>query len=209
MRTKVLVVLLGTGLGLHHLSADVIQRVDLNTTPLAGTAGYLVLDFFGGAPIQFNTVTISGFSSDWALQSGSPTGGATGTLVPGPLTLNDSEFFNEWSQQIVFGSKASFVMQLTTNASVGGVPDDFAIYVLNSSGVPYGTTDPTGAGALVNISVDHDNPVIAVYSSSSASVNVSPAATVPEPSSAILTLSSVLLCGLVRRIARRGGRRFE
>jgi hypothetical protein len=185
------------------LQADAVETININTAPLNGVSGFFVIDFLGGNPVDGNTASISSFSSDWTLQSSTPSGGYSGDLIPGPLVLNDSQFFNEWSQMVTFGSSASFVLDLTTNFTSGGIPDDFSIYLLDSTGNPYATTDPTGADSLLNINVDQALPGSMVYSSDFATLTVTPLASVPEPPLVFLLPMGVFVLGWTRVIARK------
>src|ERR1035438_9312322 len=146
-----------TFVGSTLLTADVVLNVSANTTPLEGQSGYFAFDFIGGTPVENNTVTISNFTSDATLGTLTPTGGASGSIVPGPGILNDSQFFNELLQAVTFGTTASFTLDLTTNSTSGGLPDAFALYLLDSTQNPFATSDPTGADSLFAINIDGPN----------------------------------------------------
>jgi hypothetical protein len=184
------------------LQADVIETSNISTAPLNGSSGFFVIDFLGGDPIDGNTASISNFSSDWTLQGNTPSGGYSGDLVPGPLILNDSQFFNEWSQMVTFGSSASFVLDLTTNFTSGGIPDDLSIYLLDSTGNPYATTDPTGADSLLNIDVGQAVPAPMVYNSDFATLTLSPLANIPEPLPVFLLPLALLIIVWTRVISK-------
>src|SRR5262249_39931481 len=67
-----------------------------------------------------------------------PLGSATGAL-DGTVTLTDSEFINQFTQQFTAGDTLTFTLQLDMNADAGGVPDVFTIWILDSSGTPVAT----------------------------------------------------------------------
>jgi hypothetical protein len=187
-------------LGGLSLMADVIELVNIDTAPIQGQTGYLAFDFLGGAPVESNTIVISSFTSNASLGTLVLTGGASGTLVPGPATLNDSQFFNELLQAVTFGSTTSFSLDLTTSVSPGGIPDAFAFYLLDSTQNPYTTSDPTGANSLFDINVDGSSLTPRVYTSPSASSTVTPAATtVPEPNSVVLLAAAIVSLALLGR----------
>lgn len=188
-------------LGGLSLVADVIESVNIDTAPIQGQTGYLAFDFLGGAPVESNTVVISSFTSDASLGTLVLTGAASGTLVPGPATLNDSQFFNELLQTVTFGTTMSFTLDLTTSVSPGGIPDAFAFYLLDSTQNPYTTSDPTGADSLFDINIDGSSLSPEVYASSSASSTVTPAAatTVPEPNSVVLLAAAIVTLALLGR----------
>src|SRR5579875_2975138 len=145
-------------------------QITVNTTPIQGQSGFIVFDFVAGSPPQKNTATIQNFTTDATLGSSTPSGSVTGTLSPGPLTFSDTSFLNEWEQQATFGATMSFDLSVTTNNQSGAIPDEFSFYLLNSNQLPYMTTDPTGADALIALDINSANPVLQVYSSTFASV---------------------------------------
>jgi hypothetical protein len=171
--------------GSSPATANAIFSVNVTTGPLNGVAGYLAFDFLGGTPIENNTVTISGFTSNAALGALTKTGDAFGTISPGPGTMDDTNFFfNEFLQAVTFGTTISFTLNLTTSGAPSGTPDTFAFYLLDSTQNPFLTSDPTGANSLFSINVTGPNLSPAVYTSSSAAATVTPAGiSTPEPGS--------------------------
>ncbi|HTU43767.1 MAG TPA: NF038129 family PEP-CTERM protein [Bryobacteraceae bacterium] len=179
--------------------------VSISTSPIQGDAGFFAFDFLGGTPIENNTVTISDFTTDGALGSLALTGGASGTLVPGPATLDDSQFFNEVLQAVSFGANASFVLDLTTNSAAGGIPDSFSFFVLDSTRTPYATSDPSGADSLFSIDVSGSELTPQVFSSGFASVSIRPAfSTVGEPSTCAFCIAGGVLSLLALLLTRAG-----
>ena len=184
------------------MSTDPAPSSSVDTTPLLHSAGYFAFDFLGGTPIENNTVTISDFTSDATLGAMTPTGGATGTITPGPGTLDDSQFFNELLQAAAaFGTTASFTLSLTTNAGSGGIPDTFAFYLLDPTQVPITTSDPTGADALFTINITGTDLMPAVYTSTFAGATVTLANTVPEPGTLGISVLAVAVLSWLRRFA--------
>jgi hypothetical protein len=178
-----------------HAGSILAYDVTLNMTPLQGQSGYLAFDFLGGTPVESNTVTIDGFSSDSTLGTVSLTGGATGSLMPGPATLNDSQFFNELLQPVTFGTTAAFTLSFTTNVAPSGIPDSFSFFLLDSALVPYATSDPSGAGALITVPINQANLSPQVFTSAFASATVTPVTTsTPEPATGFyLVLGGIAL----------------
>ena len=160
--------------------------VSIATPSLQGTSAELLLDFIdGGTPS--NTVAISNFATDGVLGTSQLTGGATGSLTPGPATITDSSFFNEFLQNMVLGSSLSFQVDASTNPpDAGSVPDEFSVYLYDSTGTNslVNTSDSTGANALFEISSDGSWQA---YTSTDAVTALVPAtASAPEPDSLLL-----------------------
>lgn len=167
-------------------------NVTITTNPIQGQTGFALFDFLQGDPTVSNTATISGFTTNAMLGAGSSTGAVSGTLVPGPLTLSTSQFFNEWAQALTFGTTMSFVLNLSTNTSLGAIPDEFSFFLTDGSGTPFATSDPTGADSLFTIDIDGSPLSPQVFTSDFASVSVTPLNEVPEPPAVALTLSGLL-----------------
>jgi hypothetical protein len=178
-------------------------NVTIDTSSISATDGFLAFDLLGGSPLQNNVLTITQFATNGTLGSGFGTGGFSGTLVPGPLTLNTSaNFFNEWFQPITYGTTMSFQFNLTNNFS-GGIADSFAFFLLNTSQIPFPSSDPTGADSA--FAVDVLNPLTpAVFTSDFFTVRLAPVQQgVPEPRPEILVGLGIALTALRRRFARR------
>ena len=160
--------------------ADIFTvKVDTSGIPTS-TNGFLAFDFTGDLN-QINTATITDFSTDGALGSGSSSGDVTGTLAPGPLVLSTSQFFNEWLQGFTYGSSFSFNLGLTTNFA-GVMPDEFAFFLLDDTKAPFPTSDLLGS-SLFLVDINGASPLSpTVFTSTFATVTVSPLAAVPEPS---------------------------
>ncbi|MBK8753244.1 MAG: NF038129 family PEP-CTERM protein [Candidatus Competibacteraceae bacterium] len=130
-------------------------QFSLDTTPLAGTAASLAFDFISGDDILGNNaVVVSNFYTTGTLGKNSASGGVTGTLIPGPVTLTDTEFFNEFLQELTFlDNTVSFTLNLTEHFASGSrFPDSFAFFLLDDQLSPlFATTDPTGALFAVDI----------------------------------------------------------
>jgi hypothetical protein len=156
------VLLLGLSLALIPSvgRASLILGVSLDTSPLVGNpAGPFALAFtlIGGSGVgdANNTVTISNFSFGGGGPSGTPdvVGGASGDLSL-TVTLTDSAFFNDFVQEFTPGSLLAFILTTTTNVDPGGIPDTFAFSILDGTGLPIPTLDPTGADSFLSVTFD-------------------------------------------------------
>jgi len=192
-------------------------NVTLDTSALVGQRATLAFDFIdgdGGDPahsegIKNNTATISAFFPTAALKTAPPpsgslmTGGVSGTLNPGPLTLTDSAFFTDFLQPVVLGGIFGFQFDMTESFVDTGltVPDAFSFFVLDSDAVNslVSTSDP--AESLLLFSADGQ---IQVFTSSpNLHLVVSPVQGVPEASTFVLVAVGVIGLFLRRRVGGR------
>jgi hypothetical protein len=214
--------------------ADVIVDVTLNTTVLTtaeAAAGPFSVAFQldQGSQADNNTATISDFSygAGGGAGSGCPAAlspcifGGAGGDISSSVELNTSSAFNALVETFTPGASLSFLLDLTTNVDSGGTPDVFAFGILDSSGSPIPTLDPTGADTLLTINIDSANPSILTYATDASSNTlggsgptitmdapiVSSPSAVPEPRLAGLFCVAVLLAGTSLR--RRKTKKFS
>ena len=195
LRLVLITLLMG---GVFSSRADATSfLITVVTTPLMGLSGFLAFDFIAGSPVPGNSAVISGFSTDSTLGGFSASGDHSGTLVPGPLTLGDTQFFNEWLQDIVsFSTTLSYRLDLGDATVSPGIPDSFSFFLLDTNQVPFTTSDPSGADALFTIDLTGPSTTPLVFASSFAVARVEPApSAIPEPSTMglLLTVLPLLL----------------
>jgi len=148
---KPVVILMACGLCICCRNAfATTYNVSLDTTSLVGhPAGpfylYLVLTDGNGVGDGNNTITMSSISFGGGSPLGSPVlfGGAAGSLEAG-LSIVDNSFLSLFSQQFAPGLGLAFSLNLTSNDDLGGTPDRFTLFVLDSFGVPLPTLAPAG-----------------------------------------------------------------
>lgn len=162
VRSLLVVVVLGCA-----ASADTIYNVTLNTAPLIGhPAGPFAVELQfndgNGAGDANNTALLSGFLFGGGGPSGAPMniGGVAGNLASS-ITMSDSSFFNQLIQNFVPGGSLAFQLSLTTNLDSGGVPDEFSLSILDSSGFEIPTLGP--ANALLIIDIDSSTPTVSAF----------------------------------------------
>jgi hypothetical protein len=199
---------------------NAVYNVSIDTSPLIGNAaGPFMLDFQfldgSGLDDGNNTVTLSGF----AFGSGSPTGsastfgGVAGDLLTS-LTLTDTSFFNEFTQGFTPGNALAFVVDLTTNVDLGGVPDEFTLAILDSSGFQIPTLGPFDTVLLADItsgnpslfSYGSDTSRNAVASGEPIALAAPSVSQVPEPSLGWLVAGgffALLICARFRSIGSK------
>ena len=190
-------------------SATALQFT-LDTSSLSGTVAQLAFDFIDGDGVVNNTVIVSDFYTTGTLGNSSFSGGVTVTNPgPFPVTLTDTDFFNEFLQEITLGNSVSFTLNLTQQAPSGLLPDSFSFFLLNSTAtLPlFATTDDLdpdfSAGTLFQVDIDgSSNGVVYNFApadtGSAVTWTVEPVASVPLPSTALL-LGAGLLGGLAAR----------
>lgn len=146
--------------------------VHVDTSPVQGQVGFLALDFIDGNGVPDNIVGISGFSTDGVPGTLSVSGDVTGDLEGSSLFLADSVFYNSALQSLVFGENLRFTVYATTQGPGASLPDAFTLFILNEGQVPYGSSDPTGADALLALDLTGETTEPVVYHSNFAVVTL-------------------------------------
>lgn len=125
-------------------------------------------------------------------------------------SLNDrSSFFSDFNQQLTPGGSLTFTMDSTVvPPPSGGSPDNFSMVILEgydpvngynpftgTGGTPIPTTDPSGGDTFFNFNINGPGSTpVSVFPSASGDIpiTVTPASTVPEPSSSVLMILGVM-----------------
>ncbi len=200
--------------------ADLAWTVSVDTSHITNYTGPFALDFelLG---TNGNTVTLTNFSFGSGSAGPGPaylTGGASGNLGSS-VSLNDTgNFFSDFNQQFTPGSTLTFTMDSTLVAPPSGVaPDNFSMVIFSgynpSIGYPAGTpttihtTDPSENDTFFNFNIN--GPGLTTVDSFNTpsgdiTITVTPAIVVPEPSSGVIVLLSVV-CTAAAIFWRRNG----
>jgi len=233
MKAKSLITAFALSLALSAVSAhgDEVFTVTLDTAPLTTTpdtaAGPFSLAFQlaqGDPANPVNSATITDFSFGGGSAGACPANCTTFGNVTGDATssigLSTSDSFEAIIQAFTPGTQLSFQVDLSTNPNTGVAPDDFAFSLLDASGSPIPTQDPSGADTFLTVMLNSTSPTIQTYASDSttgtASGNVfisldapaigtaTPPTTTPEPGSFVLLATALALLGAatLRRPAR-------
>jgi len=202
MRKLHLLTIAGMVLLVQPSWAAIVYTVQLDTSALVGKGAFsLDYQFIDGSgsptDLNNNTVTAGGFNFGAGSPSGTAIlfGGATGDLTGG-VTLQDTQFFNEFTQGFNPGNLLSFNLQVTTNPDPGGVPDELSFAILDSTGAEVATTGP--ASEFFSVTIDSANPTVLFYGSAPGAAfdipapSVTVASAVPEPGEMGLTLAWLL-----------------
>lgn len=179
--------------------------VAIDTAALTGTPAQLAFDLTS-SDLATNDATITGFTTDGSLGTASTTDGPVTGALPGTTTIADTALFNELLQDLTLGNTIAFTLTLTENRTGGGLPDQFALFLLDAaSGMSLvSTSDPTGANAL--FAVDITGAAcgdLQVFSSTSRVTATTCVAAVPEPHTLLLVTTG--LVGLAALRHRKHG----
>lgn len=186
-------------------SADsVTYDFSVDTSSITGTSGALDFQFNPGpTTYQSASLEISNFSSDGTLINPSyPTGDVAGSL-PGTLTFDNGNFFNDYFQDFTYGSQLSFQVSLSGPAlsspdgvSTSGTTFAFSMFSDPAGTIPTLTSDTVnGFATLINVNLDGTTSVI---NNSSQTMVVPETSSVPEPSSLLLLMAALPLIALKR-----------
>jgi hypothetical protein len=174
--------------------------VDVDTSGLSGTAGYLDFQFNPAAGDSLSAAaSVTGYSGGSAFSVFFQNGDASGTL-PGDLSFDNGTPLNELTFGLTYGTTITYDVTLSGAAVGGSAPDGstFAFTLYDANGNSY-----ADGPATVTITINPDGSTTGTaypsigggYSGAS----VSPAGAVPEPSTLALGgLGLATLSGWVR-----------
>ena len=181
-------ILLALGMSLAQPARADTWQVDIDTTSLAGTSGYLDLQLNpGGADAQPVQARIGNFSGDATLGAGAADGAASGSLT-GVLVLDNTDALNAWLQGLVFGSHIAFTLDIDAALDAGS-GSRFVTLLWDADFNPL--LAAAGEDAALRIDL---MPAMAPAWGMSSAVQVS---AVPEPGIAASLLAGLGLMGFV------------
>ena len=191
--------------------ADLIFNVSVDTSTLGSQNGYLDFQFNPGdssAEAATATVTLFHTAGGILAQPAFLTGDAAGSL-PGTLTFDNGTVYNDAFQGFTYGTSFSFTLTLSGPAvdfPGGTAGSAFAVSLYAADGItPLLTTDPNGSVATVDLNATGS---ASIYTFPQSPTDNTPAASVtasavPEPTTATLTLISLLTVGLISLYRKR------
>ena len=178
-----------------------VFQVSANTTTIEGLTGSFDMQFNGGGIGMLPaTATITNFSTDGTgLSLNTTDGDVSGTLLPGPLVINNTMVLNDVLENITFGTSISFTLTLSGPGVTSPDPNlpgsGFGLSLYDANFNPLLTTDPAGTVVTMNLNPDGSTGVETFPSDNSGGTPVGsavPQATaVPEPSTGFLIMTAL------------------
>lgn len=142
--------------------AAVSYHVDVNTPLLAGTSGYLDLQWNPGtAAAPLAEAALSDFAADATLQPGAQINGAVAGLLPGPLEFSNTAVLNAYLQPVVYGQALQF--DLTLDATDAGSPEVgtlFSLALLDQNLESLLANDPSGIVLGIDFNTGGSNVLV-------------------------------------------------
>ena len=210
LRNFILYAALGAAAGalaaMPAAAAPITYAVSVDTSSISTQTGWIDIQFNPGGLSQSAFVTIAGFATDGTLAAGTEivTGDVSGVL-PGTLTITNSTAFNDYFQQMVFGSTITFELAfdgpaLATPDGVSTAASAFALAFYDDTQVnPLLSADPQGFAAIIDVNLDGTTTVTTAPATIGGLSAVTITA-VPEPAGLPVLLAG--LAGLLAGTAR-------
>jgi hypothetical protein len=184
------------------LAATITYEVTADTSSIAGTSGYLDLQLEPGPmPANLVTASVSGFTTDGALNGSATLSGDVFGQLPGTLTFDNQTTFNDYFQSMTFQNTAMFFVTLNGPTPIGGGPSAFNIgFYASDQSTALLTTSPDGIAGQIVINPDGSTTPATFPSSegqpSVLTITVATVSAVPEPDT--FTLAGIALALLAR-----------
>lgn len=152
-------------------------------------------------------VTLDNFAfgggSAGAVDPAFTTGEASGSLDTG-LSLRDSAFIAIIASTFTPGTALSFDFQVDWTPEAGDTPDLLAFVLLGIDGTPIGTTDPSGANALMTIETGvMSTPLVRTFTGDLTPAPRVLTSSVPEPGTIPMLLVALIALVSARRPSRK------
>jgi hypothetical protein len=197
-------------------ASPITYFVNIDTSVINGTPGFLDFDFAPGNDSQSATATITDFSTTGSLLGAPQVNGGVSGDLPGTLSIDNSTQFNDYFQEFNYGTNISFL--LSFNGPALSSPDGtstsgstFAFAMFDSTGSnPLLTTDPNGNTFTTEVNLDGTTNALtfpAVIGGIPAATLTPTTSPVPEPS--FLAALGFGLFFVVREVQQRVGARGQ
>lgn len=187
--------------------ADIAQyQVTINTSSLAGTTGYIDLQFNpGDSTSQQASAAISHFAGGSLAGSPQLIGAVSGSLAS-VVAIANSGGWNDYFEQITFGNSTTFYLKvdgpaLTAPDGIAQAGSIFGLSLFDNSISPLLTLDPSGFLFTLNVNLDGTTTPFGF----SSAVSSTPVTAVPEPSLILLLFASFAGCAVIFFVFGRKG----
>jgi hypothetical protein len=113
----------------------ITYQIQVNTSGLTGTTGYLDFEFNPGSmPYDTGSATITGFTGDGTFGAALPDVGAVSGTLPGTLTIDDTDATNDYTQAYTYGTffDVSVTLDIPTVSGTAFGGHDFTLDVEDS-----------------------------------------------------------------------------
>lgn len=189
-------------------AGTIVETVTVNTSSFVGSANpfevYFTLTDGSGTGDGNNAVNLTGFDFGAGGAGGAVdaanTVNASGDLIAG-VSMNDATFSDTFAAFFTPGSSLGFTLSDTFSGLDAPTPDELA-FALIDNGAPLNTTDPSGNGNLVTLTLDSETGTTALYTDTNTldsvgTPNVGAPLSTPEPPGWMLLAAGLgLLLGL-------------
>jgi len=186
--------------------AAMIYHVNVDTTALTATTGYLDLQFNpGGGGATGAQVALSGWVSDAGLSAGAAYDGSVTGALPGSLTFLNGQALNALLQPLTYGSYIQFdlVFSGAYENQSAGVGTRFSLALLDSTYDSLLTTDTNGTVLQFELGDNGETVPMTFASDVSGGTPVSTVSAVPLPAALPLFLLGLMTLGASRVTRRR------
>ena len=190
-----------------------IYDVSVGTAAIQGTPVFVDLQYNpGGVGTLASSATITSFATDATGMSLNTTDGDVGgSLLPGPLTINNTFALNDLLENATFGTSLQFVLTLSgpgvSSPDTTSPGSSFGLSLFDSNFNPLLTVDPAATVLTINLNSDGSTIADTFPSDNSGSAPVAEAVIgassgVPEPTTALLLISGACAIG-IRTLAKK------
>lgn len=207
MRTALLAAMLAWASG--AAATPFVGSVQLDTSLLAGPFEVaFVLTDGSGTDDGNTTVAVGNFAFGGGSAGGVDTAFTTGDVSGSfdtDLSLRDSTFIGIIASTFTPGTALSFDFDVDSTPEAGGTPDLLAFVLLGADGTPIGTTDPSGADALLTIeSGVTSTPLVRTFTGDLTPAPLVVTRSVAEPGTISMLLVALIASVNARKRSRKG-----
>ena len=148
-------------------ATPIVYNVAVDTSVVQGSDGYVDFQFNVNGPSSLNaSVEISNFISDATLDSTSQADGGGSGVLPGQLTIANSDSFNAILQGLTFGNFLGFDLSISgpavDNPVTGSDTSSFSLSLLDNGFLPLLTTDVRGSILTIDI-LDNGDATVTTF----------------------------------------------